>query len=54
MASRRTQNEGELTMKTTIICEAVVKSVAFICITLATIYFKDTSLLWWYLAPLLI
>lgn len=41
-------------MKTSLICDAIVKSVAFICITLAAIYFKQPSLLWWYIVPLFI
>lgn len=40
-------------MKTFLICNAIVRSVAFICITLATIYFQQPSLLWWYIVPLL-
>jgi hypothetical protein len=40
-------------MKTFLICNAIVRSVAFICITFASIYFRKPSLLWWYVVPVL-
>ena len=42
-----------MTSKTFLICSVIVRSIAFICITLAAIYFKRPSLLWWYVVPLL-
>lgn len=32
---------------------AVLRSVAFVCITAAAVYFKSTSILWWYIVPAL-
>ena len=28
-----------------------LRAVAFICITIAAIYFKEIDILWWYLLP---
>lgn len=36
-----------------LICNTIVRSVAFICITFAATYFRDSGLLWWYIVPLL-
>ena len=30
---------------------AVLRSVAFVCITVAAIYFESAGILWWYLVP---
>ena len=32
---------------------ALMRSVAFVCITIAAVCFKSTSILWWYLVPAL-
>jgi hypothetical protein len=37
--------------KTFLICHAIVRCIAFICITIAAIYFQKISVLWWYLVP---
>jgi hypothetical protein len=39
--------------KTFLICNTIVRSVAFVCITLAAIHFESAKLLWWYVVPLL-
>lgn len=33
------------------IANYICRAVAFVCITVATIYFQKPSLLWWYLLP---
>lgn len=38
-------------VKIVMIANTVIKSVAFICITVAAIWFKMPVLLWWYLVP---
>lgn len=40
-------------MKTIFIAHCVVRAVAFICVTVAAMYFQKVSVLWWYIAPLL-
>ena len=30
---------------------ALLRSVAFVCITVAAVFFESTSILWWYLVP---
>lgn len=42
-----------MTHKTFLICNAIVRSVAFICITFAAMHFQRAALLWWYIVPLL-
>ena len=32
---------------------AALRSVAFVCITVAAIYFESASILWWYIVPAL-
>lgn len=32
---------------------AVMRSVAFVCITVAAVCFESTSILWWYIVPAL-
>lgn len=34
-------------------CTNAVRMVAFVCITIAAIYFQNASLLWWYILPAL-
>ena len=42
-----------MTNKTFLICNVVVRIVAFICITYAALYLRNPKLLWWYIVPLL-
>ena len=42
-----------MNQKIFLICNAIVRSVVFICITLAAIYFQQPDLLWWYIILLL-
>ena len=30
---------------------ALLRSVAFVCITVAAVHFESTSILWWYILP---
>ena len=39
--------------KTFLICNAIVRSVAFACITFVAIHFENANILWWYILPLL-
>lgn len=39
--------------KNFIICNTIVRIVAFVCITYAALYLRNPKLLWWYLVPLL-
>lgn len=36
-----------------VICDAIINSVVYICITVAAIHFEDPAILWWYILPLL-
>ena len=38
-------------MKEIFIFNYIVRAILFICITIASIHFEKTSLLWWYLLP---
>ena len=40
-------------MKTIFIAHCITRAIAFVCVTIAAIYFQKASVLWWYLAPLL-
>ena len=42
-----------MSYKTFLICNMIVRIVAFICITFAAVHFERASLLWWYIVPLL-
>lgn len=33
---------------------ALMRSVAFVCITIAAVCFKSTAILWWYIVPALL
>ncbi len=36
------------------IAKTVICAIAFVCITVIAIYFKNSNILWWYLLPGLI
>lgn len=42
-----------MTNKIFLICNAIVRIVAFVCITYAALYLHKPGLLWWYIVPLL-
>lgn len=41
-------------MKSVMICNAVIKSVFAVCVTVAAVYFHNAGLLWWYVLLLLL